>query len=100
LSVEQIDEELLSRELFRRVFGSKDGLLVLALIRRECGVESMNPALVKPELVAFCNWIHNKAGIYHPMNMVNVAKALIEAADDEDLYAAKQANGQGGTDAD
>lgn len=98
--LERIDEELRSRELFRRVLGSPDGLAVLALIRRECGVEAMDPGQVKPELVAFCNWIHNMAGIYNPFNMFNVTKALVEAASDDDLWTRRKAIlAEGGDDA-
>lgn len=98
--LERIDEELRSRELFRRVLGTPDGLAVLALIRRECGVESMNPGEVKPDLVALCNWIHNMAGIYTPLNMFNVTKALVEAANDDDLWARRRAIlAEGGGDA-
>ncbi|HOX32056.1 MAG TPA: hypothetical protein PLB91_06980 [Spirochaetales bacterium] len=89
----EIDQVLARRALFRRLLDTPDGHVFLALLRNECGVESMNPATIKPELVALCNWIHIEAGIYHPLNMVQVAAALLRVADDEDLYAKKKAQG-------
>jgi hypothetical protein len=97
VALKNIDEALQTRALFGRVFSTPDGIAVLTLIRRECGVESQNPEAMKPELVAFCNWLEYQIGILHPQHLYNVAAALVRAASDEDLYDEQAAlQGEGG----
>ena len=58
-------QDRLVRQTFNRVFtrDASDGALVLAMIDEWCGMNTTEPALIKPELVALRNRIWRMVGI-------------------------------------
>jgi hypothetical protein len=86
------------RALAQRVYGSEDGLQMLAWLGNECGAWAMDPAAVKPELVALFNRLCALIGIVRPDNLFELAKRYMQAANYEDLAELrKQINKQEGT---
>lgn len=86
-----------TRELFRRAFLDKDQPQVLALILARLGYFADRPEAVKPELIAFGNWILAECGILHTVNpsyfsaqIHDIAQALAATANTADLDALRQ----------
>jgi len=86
LSLEETD-----REVFRRTFGTEDGVQVLTWILNECGRWSCDPVKVVPELQALSNRLLSKLGIVHELNLFEVTRKYLDAANDEDLAALRVA---------
>jgi hypothetical protein len=78
------------RSIFKATFEDPNGLQVLAWIGNECGAWAQDPAVVKPELVAFWNRLLGKIGTIHEMNLITLARAAIIASNDADLAAARK----------
>ena len=73
------------RKIFRRVFGSEDGKLVLTWLLNECHYFSMDIKDIDQLLMAFCNRLLGKIGIIHPGNLFEDVAARIHQANDRDL---------------
>jgi hypothetical protein len=86
-AIEGIEAE---RVLFQRVFGTPDGLEVLAWIANECGAWSQEPSKAIPELVAFYNRLLGKLGAIHARNLFTLAEKTFEAANTDDLAEARR----------
>lgn len=84
LSLEEND-----REVFRRTFGSEDGIQALTWILNECGRWVCDPAKVVPELQAFGNRLLAKLGVVHELNLFELTRKLAEAANDNDITAVR-----------
>lgn len=78
------------RSIFKETFEDRNGLQVLAWILNECGVWAQDPAVVKPELVAFANRLLGKVGTIHEMNLITLARAAVIASNDSDIAAARK----------
>lgn len=98
-TLSEVDRLLVERQTFRNVLlKDEDDLLVLAWIGNECRAWSQDPALVVPELAAFWNKLLGKLGIVHPYNLVEIARRLAVAANDDDIERIRNerpANGTG-----
>ena len=85
---EQVLQTQKERALFQRVLlRDTDGTAVLAWIGNACGAWAQDPAVVKPDLVAFWNKLLGMCGIVHPSNLQEIAEKLSAAANDNDLAA-------------
>jgi hypothetical protein len=73
------------RKIFRRVFGSQDGINVLAWILNECRYFSQDAKEIDPLLMGFCNRLLGKIGIIHPANLFEDTEARVNNANDRDL---------------
>jgi 2C-methyl-D-erythritol 2,4-cyclodiphosphate synthase len=73
------------RKIFRRVFGSEDGKLVLTWILNESRYFSQDSKEVDPLLMALCNRILGKIGIINPLNLFEDTAVRIDNANDRDL---------------
>jgi len=103
-TAEEVNQVQNERALFYRVFfENPDGAEVLAWIGNKCGAWAQDPAVVKPELVAFFNTLCGMIGIIHPSNLHELAEKYGEAANNSDLAEIRErikqseggANGQG-----
>jgi hypothetical protein len=75
------------REVFRRTFGSEDGIQVLTWILNECGRWSCDPEKIIPELQALGNRLLAKLGVVHEWNLFELVRKYTEAANDNDIFA-------------
>jgi hypothetical protein len=81
----RLKKELEDREVFRRVFGGREGGGVLTWILNECGLFSLEKAAVEPCLIAFGNRLLNRIGVVHGMNLFEDTAARLGAAGDADI---------------
>lgn len=72
----------------------KDYPDILAWILNYCGHWSQDPAKAKPDLVAFSNALLGEMGVVHEANLVTMAKALMLAANDNDIAAIRKAEAE------
>lgn len=81
--VNQVQKE---RALFQRVLlKDSDGNNVMAWIGNYCGAWAQDPAVIKPDLIAFWNQLLGMCGIVHPQNLQEIAEKLSQAANNSDL---------------
>ena len=85
LSLEEND-----REVFRRTYNPDDGVQALTWFLNECGYFSCDPAKIVPEKIALANRTLAKLGVIHELNLFEVTRKLLEAANDEDLSALRK----------
>ena len=78
-------QEREERKIFRRVFGSEDGKLVLTWILNETRYFSQDAKEIDPLLMGFCNRLLGKTGIIHPLNLFEDVEARVNNANDRDL---------------
>ena len=80
-----------TRLAFQNVFRDHpDGPSVLAEIRNRLGVNLPEAKNIVPELIAFDYWLLNMIGIKHELNIMEETKALLSAANDNDLAEARK----------
>ena len=89
-TLEWIENEAKNRDYFRDTFTSESGKIVLTQILNYCGCFSTTPGVIRPELLAFGNWILSMCGIIHPANLYLYTEKLAEAANDEDLLSMRK----------
>ena len=77
--------ELEIRHMFQRVFGSQEGRIVAANIFANLGFFETDPALIKPELIAFAHRLQHDMGINVEPNWYNYVEKMFEAVTDTDL---------------
>jgi hypothetical protein len=83
---EEVNQVQNERALFQRVLLSdSDGNNVMAWIGNYCGAWAQDPAIIKPELIAFWNSLLGMCGIVHPQNLEEIAEKLSQAANNSDL---------------
>lgn len=88
---DEIFDSETKRLAFRNVFVEHpDGPLVLAIIANECGSNEVRASNIEPVLIAFYNWMLGQIGVNHDQNFMEKTKALLTAANDNDIVAARK----------
>ncbi len=66
--------------IYQDVFSSTQGEAVLLDILNRCGFFSQDPAIIKPELTAFANWLLGRLGIDTVENLGVYVSSIMNAA--------------------
>jgi hypothetical protein len=75
------------REVMQSVFQNGNGPTALTIIGNQLGAFATKPDEVDPKLIAHWHWILAQIGVIHPGNLEPVTRALLAAANNDDLVA-------------
>lgn len=72
------------RAIFQKTFSTLEGRECLTIIRNQLGANCMDPAQIKPDLIAFDRWLLYMIGL-HTHNVQEVTDALLGCANSDDI---------------
>lgn len=89
-ALEKLDAAFQMRAIYRKIYASDEGAIVLAEEMDQAGTYSLNPDLVKPALMAEVNRKLASLGIITPSNILAYVRAILATSTDEDLQAERK----------
>lgn len=87
LSRRDIEAIRTQRHAFQALASTDTGLSLIAWVLDACAYFSMDPADIVPEKIVLANKLLGVLGVNHPANKLELTRAIMGAANENDLVA-------------